>query len=403
MIYEGMPITLLSQSDSYFKWTLDRGIFTRACDIHAGMDSATIEWILHRNAPHLSWLSCHNFDHDTSDTVCQAVERPSCKLIKLYLIGGNWNGALHRILLTQTNLSRLHLVSVSELQPDTFAALSSLKLTVLLLEKCVLIAKTACVLAPLLSSHLTKLSLTHCALSNEALQPLTEHCTKLTVLGLRGMKTVTDASILRFVSVCRNLTFIDISECPLLTDSALSAIATHTRTKLERLYIHHNNNFTYSGVDDVAIRCINLDVLNCMDCTRIPALSIVHILKQCPKMCALYFGTSTLSPESVISVLQHCGGIFKLVINIPDASYDVLYALCKYCSAKLTDLGLHQARTLNGKGLFHLAKACVQLELFVHSPGAVDQFGRLMWGEMNPKLQFSTKSSDLDYNILIDL
>ena len=170
MIYDGMPITLLSQSESYFKWTLDRGIFTRACDIHSGMDSATIEWILHRNAPHLSWLSCHNFNLETSDTVCQLIIKAACKLTKLYVIGGNWNVGLRKILLSQYNLTRLYLVSVSELQPETFDVLSSLKLEVLSLEKCVLNVETARILAPLLSSHLVKLNLTvrsrvtHCCL-----------------------------------------------------------------------------------------------------------------------------------------------------------------------------------------------------------------------------------------------
>ena len=199
------------------------------------------------------------------------------------------------------------------------------------------------------------------------------------------------------------MTFIDISECPLLTDSALSAIATYSNSKLERLYIHHNNNFTQFGLHDIATHCVNLDVLHCIDCASINADSIVRILQQCPKMCVLYFGTPASPPESVISVLQHCGNIFKLVIGISDASNDVLDAIGQYCSVKLTDLGLHSARTLNGKGLYHLAKGCVQLELFVHSPGAVDQFGRLMWSDCNPKLEFSTNGRNLDYNILIDL
>ena len=194
MIYDGMPISLLSQCESYFKWTLDRGIFTRACDIHSGMDSATIEWILCRNAQHLSWLTCHNFNLETSDTVCQLIDKTACKLTKLYVIGGNWNVGLRKILLSQFNLTRLYLVAVSELQPETFEVLSSLKLEVLSLEKCVLNVETARSLASLLSSHLVKLNLTHCTLTHDVLLPIAELCTKLSVLGIRGSKTITDTT-----------------------------------------------------------------------------------------------------------------------------------------------------------------------------------------------------------------
>lgn len=133
------------------------------------------------------------------------------------------------------------------------------------------------------------------SLSDRGVHLIAKHCVALQYLDISGCQKVTNMAVLDVVSRCAALktlkcagcvqlsciyvapgeqimpapccsvTHLDLSECALLDDSALSIIATQQR-QLQHLYLRHCSRVTDTGLYFVATYCSDLRSLSLCEC-----------------------------------------------------------------------------------------------------------------------------------------
>lgn len=131
---------------------------------------------------------------------------------------------------------------------------------------------------------LTSLDLTNCELiSDVGLWAIARHCTSLKHLILSGCHQITNVGLRSISLACSNIVTLDFNNCNLLDDIGLTVLATGA-WKLEHLYLQHCTGLTDTGVGKIAHAGHSLVTLDLFGCTNVGEFGD-HALKEIGAFC----------------------------------------------------------------------------------------------------------------------
>lgn len=105
----------------------------------------------------------------------------------------------------------------------------------------------------------------------------------LNSLALCGWRQVLDVSLSAVAKYCPNLTSINLSRCPAITDRALYIIAEHYAKRLVHLHLAETA-ITDAGVTQGCARCSALEELVLRKCEKLSEVALFAISTGCPAL-----------------------------------------------------------------------------------------------------------------------
>lgn len=137
-------------------------------------------------------------------------------------------------------------------------------------------------------------------------------------LDLRRWAHLTDISIQALLKYCPNLTSLDISDCPQITDKALLLISEKLSSTLQLIALDNCVLATDVGIDRGLARCPNLLTVSVNGCTRLSPTSFTALSLGCKRIqvleCSGIDGmTNERYPGHCYSQCQYC--VFKMAFT----------------------------------------------------------------------------------------
>jgi F-box/leucine-rich repeat protein 2/20 len=174
---------------------------------------------------------------------------------------------------------------------------------------------------------------------------------------------VTDESLQVLSDNCTQLTALDLSGCPRITDTGLESLS--KCVMLRRLHLDGCNEITGDGLFSLAFGCKNLEILSLGSCAinndDLEYLVYPSTGSNCSKLQKLDLHDSNVSVEG-IRILCHCTQLRSLNLSdSPNIDDNCLQCLSNHCSM-LEHLNLNNCVGVTDKGILKLAKGCHQLK-----------------------------------------
>jgi len=139
-------------------------------------------------------------------------------------------------------------------------------------------------LAVHLGQSLLHLSVARCPLvGDRAVACLADRCCRLRYVNARGCGSVTDCGVIRLATshTGRRLRALDVSDCVVVGDAALRALARGCGAKLRRLGVRGCTAVSDHGVLALARHCRQLCQLNVEDCPLVSTSALTTVRDHC--------------------------------------------------------------------------------------------------------------------------
>jgi hypothetical protein len=283
-------------------------------------------------------------DGYTSRTVTE-MSRKFKKLLRVELLSEHVSEK-SLITLVRKNPGLVSFFTCAKGATDTFfraLALSCSGLTKLLLSFISVAHASLCILMTQ-CPHLQRLALdgvTYTITDQKEAEPVL--CPSMQLLHFDKVHSYEDLTALgRLMRACRNLTSLDIWECPALpedailpiaerfpslqevklydcgvpvTDELLIDISTHY-PQLRELEIPFSEDVTHTGLVAVATHCPNLQRVDVQNCDGVTDAFLLALARNCPDLQVLLVaGCSEITDRSVKAVMKRCADLVKLGVE----------------------------------------------------------------------------------------
>jgi len=199
-------------------------------------------------------------------------------------------------------------------------------------------------------------------ITDQALQSIAQHCTRLKSLHLQYCDQITDAGIISISSHCTGLQSLNLEGCSQITDTSIISISTHY-SRLQSLNLFGCRHLTDASMLSISTHCNMLKFLDLDFCHQISDAGIISISTHCTGVQSLDLGWCTqITDASIISISIHCSGLQSLNLGdchqITDAS---IISISKNCT------GLQRLfvsfTSITDASLIAIAKNCTELQL----------------------------------------
>eukprot|EP00727_Mastigamoeba_balamuthi_P012240 m51a1_g7639 hypothetical protein (696) ;mRNA; f:359263-361350 len=121
---------------------------------------------------------------------------------------------------------------------------------------------------------------------------------------LAGMQLLDDECVRRMCASCRDLEHIDVSDCALVTDASLAALAELLPLRLATLIAEGCRRVTDSGVSAVLRACRTLFTLSVSGCPRVSAasLSVAAEPGECPSLHHVFLSGTSVPYSAMLRI-----------------------------------------------------------------------------------------------------
>ena len=199
-------------------------------------------------------------------------------------------------------------------------------------------------------------------ITDQTLQSIAQHCTRLQSLHLQYCDQITDAGIISISTQCTGLQSLNLHGCSQITDTSVISISTHY-SGLQSLNLFGCRHLSDTSILSISTHCNRLKFLDLDFCHQISDASIISIATYCTGVQSLDLGWCTqITDACIISISIHCSGLQSLNLGdchqITDAS---IISISKNCT------GLQRLfvsfTAITDASLIAIAKNCTELQL----------------------------------------
>jgi len=200
--------------------------------------------------------------------------------------------------------------------------------------------RTVAFVARTFGSSLLELHLKECwSITDAAVDAVTNHCPRLTVLRVDFCHTISDDAVCRLVhSAGARLRSFSLSGCYLVTERSIDALAAN---------------------------CPNLSSISLVDCDRIGSLAIESLVEQCPRLESVDLSRLANVASTIDTIATKCTQLTKLKwsSNSHAVSQRTCQRLARVAGSTLTSFAANDHQQLDDACLIDLAKyGCTRLE-----------------------------------------
>jgi len=226
--------------------------------------------------------------------------------------------------------------------------------------------------------QLEQLRLELCAdVTDQALQYIATSCHRLKTLGLeRGGEDsgISDEGVMRIAHGCRELRYLDISNCVRVSDDSLIKLAEYCPS-LERLFLTDCDRISDLGVKLLLKNSTNLQSLSVARCTRISDASLKILAANCPHIEFLDISCCfEVTDIGVSSVLRNCHNLLELYCRECTLLTDETFFTIKDVASQLQTINFGFCEEVTDEGLFALSHCEAMKDIrFEGVPGITDR------------------------------
>lgn len=187
------------------------------------------------------------------------------------------------------------------------------------------------------------LDLSYCdRVIDSVLVPKCSNFSKLQVLKVCGISTLTDTSIIKLVNGYKRLKFLDVSEIYLITDASISAVAD---------------------------MCPCLEVLKVNECPRITAASIIKVTEKCLRLQGLHLNHVEFIKDSFLHRITAGSARSLTTVSIGGNKNITDEALVGFVQSfpKLVYINIQDCPNITNQSIIAIAKECLVLRSLILS------------------------------------
>lgn len=179
------------------------------------------------------------------------------------------------------------------------------------------------------TGHLLRLELPNCKeITNQSLVEIADHFQQLEALSISGSTKIEDAAIGLLAEKFKNIKFLDLSWCSLITDEALECIACDLGETITELILDRNMNITDMGLDNLSTMS-KLSLLHIRWCPRITDLGLESVMTIKSLRHLSIAGLHQVTARSLLCLIETDLDEIELT-NCPAVNHDlVLYLTSK--------------------------------------------------------------------------
>ncbi len=374
-------------TDDEFSEMLSKITGLRAIDISTCTKLTSIS--CQKIADLLPYLECYTDHHNKSTGfIMEPILRNGVNLREIIFLGQNSNDNVRLIAKCCPNLTKLRLLSYSEINDDTLTlvAINCLKLEFLEICSEKFTDKSICKLAECCKNlkHLNVSAADECTtrISDISLFALAANCQFLNCLNLDGSKEITDKGVMTLVKNCIKLETIVIDDCSKITNIAVLYIAKQLK-KLKFISLRKCPLVTEISICELIANCVMLERIN-IDNNSTNEIAYVKFAQNCKclsiqneasfcvmavnriqgvSLAAIYLRTVTkpLSNITLQTISYLCPQLSVLILyDMTLLTDDVLIAIMENCPL-LEILFVQNAPLLTAAYVTHASEKCSKI------------------------------------------